>query len=414
MENLFLRNKNKFVTCEVIHLKLSAMKIRAFFTFALLLGGVALFAQDRSSARSQGQVYLDFKSLPATITWVEPAEVGTTVKEKILNLKVGIEAENEILSAVIYVNDVPLEARLGFKKTNSLADRFDKFIDREITLTDGVNNIKLVVTNADGTMVEQSISVMKEVDVVASLENNRKDYALVFGTNEYSEWDPLTNPVFDAETIAEELKDNYGFEVDVVLNATKAEMEQKLVALYDRSYQENDQLLIFFAGHGNFDERTTRGFIVASDSKLSDPTGSSYLSYSNLRDLVDNVNCKHTMLMLDACFGGTFDQNIARAGSRGHDNADMASRTEFIERKLKFQTRMYVTSGGKEYVRDGRPGHHSPFAKQFLAALRDYGGADGILTKSELRSYMEVLSQQPRMGDFGQYEPGSDFIFIAK
>ena len=120
------------------------------------------------------------------------------------------------------------------------------------------------------------------------------------------------------------------------------------------------------------------------------------------------------MLMLDACFGGTFDQNIARSGSRGQDNTDMASRTEFIKRKLRFKTRMYITSGGKEYVKDGRPGHHSPFAKQFLAALRDYGGSDGILTKSELRSYMEVLAQQPRMGDFGQYEPGSDFIFIAR
>ena len=191
-------------------------------------------------------------------------------------------------------------------------------------------------------------------------------------------------------------------------------LEKKIIDLYDRSYAENDQLLIFIAGHGQFDERTTRGFIVAKDSKLKDPVGSSYLSYANLRGLVDNINSNHTMLMLDACFGGTFDQDIARAGSRGQDNAEMASRTEFIERKLKFKSRMYVTSGGKEYVKDGRPGHHSPFAKQFLEALRDYGGNDGILTKSELKSYMEILAQQPRMGDFGQYEPGSDFIFIAK
>ena len=120
------------------------------------------------------------------------------------------------------------------------------------------------------------------------------------------------------------------------------------------------------------------------------------------------------MPMLDACFGGTFDQDIERAGSRGQDNADLASRPEFIKRKLRFKSRIYVTSGGKEYVKDGRPGHHSPFAKQFLAALRNYGGSDGILTKSELKSYMEVLAQLPRMGDFGSYEPGSDFIFIAR
>jgi len=92
----------------------------------------------------------------------------------------------------------------------------------------------------------------------------------------------------------------------------------------------------------------------------------------------------------------------------------MASKTEFIQRKLKFRSRIYLTSGGKEYVKDGRPGQHSPFARQFLTALREFGGSDGIITKSELKGYMEVLAQQPMMGDFGTYEPGSDFIFIAR
>ncbi len=390
------------------------MKIKALLAIGLLFAGYLAIAQDVNSARSSSPLRLEFKSAPATITWVEPAEFSTNVKEKVFTLKIGIDCEADILEALIYVNDLPAQASRGFKKGTSLADRFKKFIEQEIVLRDGINTLKIVVTNADGTSTEESRSINKEVDVLASLESGRSDYALIFGTNEYKEWGELTNPVYDAETIAKELEESYGFQVDLVLNPTKEMMEQKLVGLYDRSYMENDQLFVFFAGHGQFDERTSRGFIVAKDSKLNDPVGSSYLSYSNLRDLVDNVNCKHTMLMLDACFGGTFDQNIARAGSRGQDNTDMASRTEFIKRKLRFTTRMYVTSGGKEYVKDGRPGHHSPFAKQFLAALRDYGGSDGILTKSELRSYMEVLAQQPRMGDFGQYEPGSDFIFIAK
>ena len=390
------------------------MKIRALLIIGFLFSGIISMAQDQSSARSEGSLYLEFRSAPATITWVEPAEFSTIVKEKVFTLKVGIDSEADIAESIIYINDIPAQASRGFKKGNSLSDRFKKFVEQEVILQDGFNTIKIVVTNVDGTQVEDSRSIEKTVNVVASFESSRKDYALIIGTDEYDEWNHLTNPVYDASTIAKELEENYGFEVDLVTNPTKAEMEQKLVDLYDRSYQENDQLLIFFAGHGQFDERTSRGFIIAKDSKAVDPVGSSFLSYSNLRDLVDNISCNHTMLMLDACFGGTFDQNIARAGSRGQDNPDMATRTEFIKRKLRFKTRMYITSGGKEYVKDGRPGHHSPFAKQFLGALRDYGGQDGILTKSELKSYMEVLAQQPRMGDFGQYEPGSDFIFIAR
>ena len=390
------------------------MKIKALLIVALLFCGIGVMAQDQSSARSTGTLYLEFKSAPATITWVSPSEFSTTTKMKLLSVKVGINSEADIAEHILYINDVPVETSRGFKKGSSLASNYKLFIEQDIDLKDGINTIKLVVTNSDGTQVEDSRSINKEVDVVATIETGRKDYALIIGTNEYDEWNPLTNPVFDAEAIAEELKTGYGFEVDLVLNPTKAEIGAKLVALYDKSFQENDQLFIFFAGHGHFDDRTSRGFIVAKDSKQVDPIGSSYFSYSDLRDLVDGINCNHTMLMLDACFGGTFDQNIARASSRGGDAADMASRSEFIKRKLRFKTRMYVTSGGKVYVKDGRPGHHSPFAKQFLEALRDYGGSDGILTKSELKSYMEILAQQPRMGDFGQYEPGSDFIFIAK
>lgn len=390
------------------------MKIRVILSVLFIAGAFFATAQDQSSARTTTTLRLEFRSAPATISWVAPSEFSITTQEKVFNLQIGVDAETDIASHEILVNDLPLQAHRGFKKTNSLAERFKLFIEEEITLQDGDNTIRLVVTNADGTRVEDSRMIVKEVDAVAALENSRKDYALIIGTDEYDEWGDLTNPVNDAQTIANELSEGYGFEVETLMNATKAEMEAKIIELYDRSYQENDQLFIFFAGHGQFDERTSRGFIVAKDSKLNDKVGSTYLSYSNLRDLVDNVNCNHVMLMLDACFGGTFDQDIARAGSRGQDNTDMASRTEFIERKLRFKTRMYVTSGGKEYVKDGRPGQHSPFATQFLEALRDYGGRDGILTKSELKSYMEVLATMPRMGDFGQYEPGSDFIFIAK
>ena len=90
------------------------------------------------------------------------------------------------------------------------------------------------------------------------------------------------------------------------------------------------------------------------------------------------------------------------------------SKPEFIKKKLKFKTRRYLTSGGKEYVPDGRPGHHSPFTRKLLEALRSYGGKDKILTVNELIFYIEKVDPQPRYGEFGDNDPGSDFIFIAK
>jgi len=116
---------------------------------------------------------------------------------------------------------------------------------------------------------------------------------------------------------------------------------------------------------------------------------------------------------MDVCFGGTFDQKIAQRGQIQNEYKEI-TRTEFIQRKLKNKTRLYLTSGGKEYVSDGRPGQHSPFARKFLEALRNYGGNDSILTQSEINNYVDKLTPEPRYGEFGNNEPGSDFIFVAK
>ncbi len=117
---------------------------------------------------------------------------------------------------------------------------------------------------------------------------------------------------------------------------------------------------------------------------------------------------------MDVCYGGTFDPNIALSKNRGLDLYNDVSSFQFISRKLQFKTRKYLTSGGKEYITDGVAGSHSPFTRKFIEALRSYGGQDKILTTSEILNYVEKVSPQPRFGEFGDNEPGSDFIFIAR
>ena len=59
---------------------------------------------------------------------------------------------------------------------------------------------------------------------------------------------------------------------------------------------------------------------------------------------------------------------------------DELDQFEYINRKLKLKTRKFLTSGGKEYVSDGRPGQHSPFVRKLLEAIRSYGGDDSVLS----------------------------------
>jgi len=45
-----------------------------------------------------------------------------------------------------------------------------------------------------------------------------------------------------------------------------------------------------------------------------------------------------------ALFGGTFDPLVARSGSRGQDDVySDITRSEFIERRLRFKTRKYYS-----------------------------------------------------------------------
>lgn len=239
-------------------------------------------------------------------------------------------------------------------------------------------------------------------------------YALLFASNVYDYYSDLVNPVLDAQTIGTELSENYGVVSEVVINPTLSETASAIREFATRSYNPEDNLMIFFAGHGIYDEVFREGYVISRDSRMDDVGKTSYLSHSNLRTMINNIDCPHIFLVMDVCFGGTFDPHLA-AIHRGAavQYADISTR-EFVERKLKYKTRLYLTSGGKEYVPDGRPGFHSPFARRFIESLRYYGGDDGVLTTSEILQFVEKVNPQPRFGEFGDNEPGSDFILVVK
>jgi hypothetical protein len=117
--------------------------------------------------------------------------------------------------------------------------------------------------------------------------------------------------------------------------------------------------------------------------------------------------------MLDACFGGSF---VGRrpAASRGEADYGSVSRDELIHRRMQYRTRLYITSGGEVYVSDGDPGKHSPFAFRLLEALRSANAKNGVVTYAHLMSYLERARMEPRTGDFGDHEPGGDFLFITR
>jgi len=257
-------------------------------------------------------------------------------------------------------------------------------------------------------------SLNADFDTQLSFDGESKNYALIFATDKYDEWNDLVNPVFDATAMATTLRDFYGFEIELLTNNSRMDVLTKIREYQKRQYNPNDQLFIFFAGHGSFDEISGEGYIVCSDSKRDDEIKASYIPYSYLRENVNNIRtCHHILIALDVCFGGTFDKQVSKFG-RGNDDYDQISKDAFINRAMQFKSRLFITSGSKEYVSDGDPGKHSPFAYRLLDVLRSQGMMNGYVTYNTLVQSVERLQTTPRYGDFGDNEPGSEFVFSLK
>lgn len=309
-------------------------------------------------------------------------------------------------------------SNLSTKESDRIRLGDNYVFEHEIPLRYRDNKIQIQFVSVSGDTIKKEFVVNrifdeKNPDELINLSRNGRDYALVIVTNEYSEMGDLTNPVFDGTTIAAELENNYGFEVEKVINPKLDEIKLKIKEYSKRMYADEDQLFIFIAGHGEYDEFFKEGYLVASNSLASDEARSTYIPHSTMRTYINNIPCKHIFLTMDVCFGGTFDPFLAKRGA-GDARDEQIQKMLFIKRKLKYKTRIYITSGGKEYVPDGRPGAHSPFARKFIEALRTYGGSDGVLTYKDIMSNVEMVSPEPRTGEFGDNEPGSDFLFISR
>ncbi len=392
-----------------------------FSLLFMLISVYAVNAQNVSSRTNDFEVdFSDPNRLVSTtipvINWITPVAETNYSQENKYKIKFEIESTTPLKNITITIKETTDGASRGVQNIEVKEnEKLHSTIERSITLMEGENVLEIVAENEDGTKtISHRMVRVGAASIADASKLNRTDYALIIATDEYDYWPDLVNPVFDARTIADELRKTYGFKVEFIENATQSVILKALRDYGEKKYNPLDQLFIFFAGHGTFDQTFGEGFVVTRESLLKDEGKTTYLSHNRLRSIVNNIPAEHIFLAMDVCFGGTFD--AALASSRGVDDEVYREQTqsEYITRKLTYKTRRFLTSGGKTYVSDGIPGKHSPFAKNFIEALRARGGRDNILTLPEIYSYVEKLKIQPRFGEFGDNAPGSDFVFIAR
>jgi hypothetical protein len=98
---------------------------------------------------------------------------------------------------------------------------------------------------------------------------NGSYYALVIGIDQYRT--PLPNlktAVNDAKAVAQILSRRYGFQVELLLDgdATRSNILNAM-SRYRRALRANDNLLIYYAGHGESDPDADKAYWLPADAE---------------------------------------------------------------------------------------------------------------------------------------------------
>ncbi len=388
--------------------------MKTIATLLLILTTGIIYGQNFSGKTNAIRVNNNVPTVATTlpsIEWITPRTERSNSVEESAVFEFEVRSDESLKSIRFEVSSG------GESRTKEIPvkeNEFFKSVKQPMNLLSGDNTVKVIVENNKGGVVTSTRSVLTGRDAIAdAVDINRKDYALIIATDNYDNWSDLVNPINDGRTIESILKEKYGFQTEVIENPTLEDLNNKLYDYNTKKFNPQDQLFVFIAGHGYFDETLGEGYLVTSNSLLNDKGKSSYLPHLLLRERLNNIKCEHIFLAMDVCFGGTIDPVLAKA--RAGEATDETADVQYLVKKLTRRTRKYLTSGSKEYVSDGIAGKHSPFAEKFILSLKEVGGGTGrILSLIELQAYFLKLPTEPRFGSFGDDDPASDFVFVAK
>jgi hypothetical protein len=169
----------------------------------------------------------------------------------------------------------------------------------------------------------------------------------------------------------------------------------------------NDNLLIFYAGHGTYDEKLKLGYWIPADAGNSPST---WFANTDLQNYINGIDTRHTLVIADACFSSS----IFKDQTRALDNL-METANDAIQQLYNDKSRRALASGNLQEVPD-----KSIFIEYLVKELKK--NKDIYLPSYRiLPNFREVVlnqtsgKQNPRDGVIeGTKDEGGDFIFIRK
>jgi len=194
-------------------------------------------------------------------------------------------------------------------------------------------------------------------------------HALVIGNDHYRQWTPLSTAVADAEAMSKVLQDRYGFRVTVLKDADRKQI-LKTLNDYRKTLSDQDQLLVYYAGHGFLEPEIDRGYWIPVEGDLFD--NSDWIEFPAVTDLLELIPARQILVVADSCFAGKLTRSaMARLSPDAEESSRQALLTSMAQKKI----RTTLTSGGAKPVLDEGGAGHSVFATAMLGVLTENNDA---------------------------------------
>ena len=341
------------------------------------------------------------------IVWLYPDASKNSIDERNTQIKVGILSKSRIKQVTLLLNDVVVSTYRNFNQARQIGYQFDAFVQSPLNLIQGINKVELVVQNELDVILKHKRNL-----IVAPPVKDRSDLALLFAFDEYDYLTGNTGSVADSEKLAQKLND-FGFKIEILRNPTTFEVLAKMEEYSEKRYKLYDQLFIYFAGQGEFDERLGGGYLACKNSKKVDPDKKTHLPFSLIRSIANNIPVAHILVTMDVCRDDTLEKplRLQLKELEGDKPVAASASNQWVEGLLNQKSRLFLTTG---YDRSTNAEHNpSTFTQSYLNAF-DAAKEGSVLTLSDLLKHFSQIQPEPQFRPFGDNVNSNGFIFELK
>lgn len=351
------------------------------------------------------QVTYQKPKVKASVSWLTAAKL--TTKEASVKIKALIKSETLVNKVDVYINGTKsfTEKNLSGSLPSSTIN-FEKLVG----LVEGLNVVKLIVTNEAGDCTsdilaityekppvvaeETEVSTVKpfpsDVELIQNLPKSRQNpyrYAVIIGNEDYNSYQTDLQSESNVKFAANDAKAFKAYattilgvpeeNVMMLINARAIEMDNTINKLNPiiKALNGKAEIIFYYAGHGFPDEQTKEAYLIPVDV-----SGTNLKFAIKLKDLYASLTefpSTRITLFIDACFsGGAREQGLLSArGVKVKPKADV----------LKGNLVVFTASSGSESALPYKEKQHGMFTYFLLTKLKE---SEGKISYKELSDYI--------------------------